>query len=147
MFGNAMFLPTGIDELKREMDRLFNAFGTTGRPRWPHTCAAAYPALNIWDAGDTLCVEAEVPGVNKDDLEILAVGNELTVKGRRQPFNGEKTAYHRHERGVGEFTRSITLPVEVDAAKVEAVLDNGVLTLRLPKAENAKPRQITVKTP
>lgn len=90
-------------------------------------------------------VEAEVPSINKDDLEILAVGNELTVKGRRRLVEG-KWAYHRHERGTGEFTRSVALPREVDADKVEAVLDSGVLMLRLPKAEAAKPKQITVRT-
>lgn len=144
MFGQIMFPTSRFDELRREMDRLFDAYGT-GLSRRPFARAAAYPAMNVWDAGDTLCVEAEVPGVKKDDLEILAVGNELTVKGRRGPMEG-KWAYHRHERGTGEFTRSLTLPYEVNADKVEAVLDSGVLMIRLPKAESAKPKQITVKT-
>lgn len=144
MFGRIMF-PTGrFEELRRDMDRLFDAFGA-GVSQRPFARAAAYPAMNIWDAGDTLCVEAEVPGVSKDNLEILAIGNELTVKGRRGPMEGKWT-YHRHERGAGEFSRSVTLPCEVDADKVEAVLDSGVLMLRLPKAEAAKPKQITVKT-
>jgi HSP20 family protein len=125
------------------MDRLFDAFGA-GLSQRPYKRAAAYPAMNIWDAGDAICVEAEVPGVSKNDLEILTVGNELTVKGRRGPLAG-KWAYHRHERGTGEFTRSMTLPCEINADKVDATLNNGVLTLRLPKAEAAKPKQITVK--
>ncbi len=142
MFGQVMFPTSRFDELRRDMDRLFDAFGT-GLSRRPYARAAAYPAMNIWDAGDKLCVEAEVPGVSKDDLEILAVGNELTVKGRRGPVAGD-WAYHRHERAAGEFTRSITLPCEVNADKVEAVLDSGVLMLWLPKAEAAKPKQIKV---
>jgi HSP20 family protein len=100
--------------------------------------------MNVWDAGDTVCIEAEIPGVSRDDLEIFAVGNELTVKGRRQPLEGKLT-YHRQERGIGEFTRVLTLPVEVNADKVDAVLDNGVLTVHLPKAEAAKRKQITVR--
>ena len=144
MFGQIMFPTNRFDELRRDMDRLFDAFGM-GLSHRPYARAAAYPAMNIWDAGDTLCVEAEVPGISKDDLEILAVGNELTIKGRRDLIEGKWT-YHRHERGTGEFTRSVTLPCEVDADKVEAVLDSGVLMLRLPKAETAKPRQIAVKT-
>lgn len=145
MFGSAMFPTNRFDELRREMDRLFNAF-SLGSPRGSISRAAAYPALNIWDAGDTLCVEAEVPGINKDDLEIVAIGNELTIKGHRRPMEGEKLTYHRQERGTGEFLRSITLPMEVNPEKVEATLDNGVLMLHLPKAEAAKPRRITVGT-
>jgi len=74
------------------------------------------------------------------------VGNELTIKGRRQPAQGEDLAYHRRERGTGEFTRTVTLPAEVDATKVEARLENGVVTVTMPKAATAKPRKITVKT-
>lgn len=134
-----------FDELRREMDRLFDNFGVglTGQPYRLHR---AYPPLNVWDAGDTLCVEAEMPGVKKDDVEILAVGNELTVKGRREAPQGENLNYHRRECGVGEFTRTVTLPVEVNADKIDAVLDNGVLMLRLPKAESAMPKRISVKT-
>jgi len=144
MIGNQWPMMSRFDELRREMDRLWDGFGV-GPLRSPFVRGAAYPAMNIWDAGDTLCVEAEVPGIRKDDLEILAVGNELTVKGRRGPVEG-KWAYHRHERGTGEFTRSVTLPCEVNADKVDAVLNNGVLMLRLSKTESAKPKQITVKT-
>ncbi len=144
MFGQRMFSTNRVDELRRDLDRLFNAFDA-GLSRRPFARATGYPAVNIWDAGDRLCVEAELPGVGKNDLEILAVGNELTIKGRRGPMEGQWT-YHRHERGVGEFARSITLPSEVDASKVEAVAHNGVLRINLPKAEAAKPRQITVKT-
>lgn len=144
MVGRGLTLMNRFDELRREMDRLFDTFGM-GLPRWPYPRAAGYPALNVWDAGDTLCVEAEVPGINKDDLEVFAVGNELTIKGRREPVPGDNLTYHRQERGTGEFTRVITLPAEVDADRVEAVLDNGVLTVRLPKAEAAKPRKIAVK--
>jgi len=133
-----------FDELRREMDRVLDNFGT-GRTRWPHARATVFPAMNVWDAGDTVCVEAEIPGVSKDDLEIFAVGKELTVKGMRPPMEGKLT-YHRQERGTGEFTRVLTLPVEINADKIDAVLDNGVLTVILPKAEAAKRKQITVKT-
>jgi HSP20 family protein len=132
-----------LDEMRREMDRVLDNFGM-GSARGPRTRPTTFPAMNVWDAGDTVCVEAEIPGVGKDDLEIFAVGNELTVKGRRPALEGALT-YHRQERGAGEFTRVLTLPVEVDAEKVDAVLDHGVLTVRLPKAEAAKRKRITVK--
>jgi HSP20 family protein len=73
------------------------------------------------------------------------MGDELTIKGHRKPMAGEKLTYHRQERGTGEFTRLLTLPVEIDADTVEAVLQDGVLTITLPKEEAAKPRQIEVK--
>ena len=142
MFQSDLLNP--FEELRREMTRLLDNFGV-GLSRGALMGRAAYPALNVWDAGDAVCVEAEVPGIKKDDLEILAAGNELTIKGRRMPLEGENLVYHRQERPTGEFTRVLTLPVEVDADRVEAVVDNGVLTIRLPKAEAAKPRKITVK--
>lgn len=141
MFGNEWPLFSRFDALRRELDRLWDGAGLTWSPL---AAAGGYPALNIWDNGDALCVEAEVPGVRKEDLEVFAVGNELTVKGQRQAPEGEFT-YHRQERGTGAFTRVVTLACEVDPERVEAVLDNGVLTIRLPKAEAAKPRQIAVK--
>ena len=139
-------LPTvALDDLRREMENVFDAFGTRSFRPWFRR-AAAQPALNIWDAGDALCVEAEVPGVKEEDLEILVMGNELTIKGRRSPLEGADNKYHRQERATGEFVRALTLPARIDSERIEAALKHGVLTLRLPKAESDKPRKITVKT-
>jgi HSP20 family protein len=132
-------------ELRREMDRLFDNFGQRDN-RSPLWQACAYPALSIWDAGEALCVEAEVPGIPKENLEVYAVGKELTIKGRRPALEERDTTHHRHERITGEFARVVTLPVEVESDKVEATLKDGVLSLRLPKAQSAKPRKITVKS-
>ena len=85
-----------------------------------------------------------MPGLKSEDLELSVVGNELTIKGRRDTASEEGTTFHRRERGFGEFVRAIKLPVEVDSAQVSATLVNGVLTVRLPKAEAAKPRKISV---
>lgn len=134
-----------MHELQREMNRLFEGYG----PRlnggiWSRP--TTFPALNIWEDGDVLRAEAEIPGVSNEDIEVYAVGDQLTIKGSRKPRAGENLAYHRRERGTGEFTRSITLPVDVDTDKVNASLNNGVLTVTLPKAEAAKPKRITVKS-
>jgi len=144
MFANGISLLNRFEQLRRELDRALEtanyplaAFGGI-EPR-------AFPPVNVWDAGDTLCVEAELPGVHKDDVELLAVGNELTVKGRRGAQDEQGQTFHRRERALGEFTRTITLPVDVNPDRIEAVLENGVLTLRLPKAEAARPRRIPVK--
>lgn len=142
---NGFTFPSSFRELRREMDDLLNGFVRAGA--WcPPGAECGYPALNVWDAGDALAVEAEVPGVRMADLEILAVGNELTIKGRRAPIEGKDLTFHRQERGTGDFSRVITLPVDVDPDRVEAVLRDGVLNIRLPKAESARPRKITVKT-
>jgi len=122
-------------ELRREMDHLFEEFGLRGA-RGPFP-VGAFPALNVWDAGEALCVEAEVPGVRQRGLEIFVVGNELMLKGRRPESNGENHTYHRQERGTGEFSRVITLPAEVDSHRVEAALQDSVLTITLPKQPGA----------
>ena len=80
-----------------------------------------------------------------EDLEVLVHGHELTIKGHRKPVDGEKAIYHRRERTLGEFSRFLTLPVEIDADAVEADLKDGVLTVIMPKAARAKARRIAVQ--
>jgi HSP20 family protein len=104
-----------------------------------------FPAVNAWDEGDDIVAEAELPGLKGEEVDISVLGSELTVKGERKPVTEEGTSYHRRERGTGSFTRVLRLPVEVDAEKVQATLRDGVLTVRMPKAEAAKPRKITVE--
>jgi len=129
-------------DLRREVDRLFDTFtggensGARGR---------AFPLINLWEEGDVLHLEAEMPGVAQNDIDISAAGNELTLRGRRTPPKSDDRAYHRQERGFGEFTRVLTLPVEVDPERIEATLKDGVLTLTLPKAAAARARKIQVK--
>lgn len=144
MFMTRRFVPlTPFMDLRREMDRLLDTFGGEGQgdPRFQ-----PFPALNLWEQQDKLMVEAEVPGLKMEHLEIAIQGNELTLKGQRQPPVGDDAVYHRRERGIGEFTRFLTLPVEIEAERVEAVLKNGVLTISLPKAEQARARKITVRS-
>lgn len=132
-------------DLRRQIDRVFeqvmepgNGAGFGLRP---------FPALNVWDDNDCVHVEAELPGVAMEDIEINVVGGELSIKGARRPFNGGNgnRTFHRQERAVGEFSRFLTLPDAIDADRVEATLKNGVLTIKLPKAETAKPRRIQVQ--
>ncbi len=132
-----------MNQLQREVNRLFDGYLPSLGAGFGS--ATVFPALNIWEDSDALYAEAEIPGVAPEDLEVYAVGDELTIRGTRKPREGENVAYHRRERGTGEFTRVVTLPVNVDADKVKAALKDGVLTVTLPKAEEAKPRRITVK--
>jgi HSP20 family protein len=143
LFGT-MSPTTAFEDLRREMDRLFEPYlGGLGRSLLPRS--RVYPAINVWDDGPRLMAEAEVPGVEPGDVDVHVMGDELTIKGHRKAREGEKLTYHRQERGTGEFTRVLTLPVEIDADTVEAVLQDGVLTITLPKEESAKPRQVEVK--
>lgn len=106
----------------------------------------AFPALNVWQEGDLYVVEAELPGVKRDDLDISVQGDALAIKGRRLPSATADEAYHRRERSTGEFSRSLTLPAQLDPEQVEASLADGVLTIRLPKAADCRARKIDVKT-
>lgn len=145
-----MFLARRVYPLERvrgfrsELDRLFKDFQAGFGELWPLD-ERAFPSLNIWDDGERVCAEAEVPGWKMDDLEVSVMGNQLTIKGHRAIETREGTTYHRRERVGGEFTRSLTLPVDVDADKVEATLKDGVLTVVMPKAEAARARRIAVK--
>ena len=134
------FVP--VHALRRELDRVFNSLwsdlGASGR-------AQPFPAFNVWEDAEALYAEAEGPGLRLDDLEIFVAGNELTVRGRRTLPNADAGAFHRQERSTGEFSRVLTLPVEIDADKVAATLKDGVLGLTLPKAQAALARRITVK--
>jgi HSP20 family protein len=132
-----------LSQFKNQMDRLSSSYGF-GEEGWP-TLAPAYPALNIWQDGERVCAEAELPGMGLEDLEIYVTGgNQLTIKGERKQPEVQGT-WHRQERGFGAFTRVVTLPTDVDPDKVEARFHQGVLTVTMPKSETAKPKKITVK--
>ena len=132
-----------LQNLHSEMSRLFDRWGGDGnRPG----IFAAYPPVNVWEDADAVHVEAELPGVDQKTLEIYVTGgNQFTLKGERKPVTLEKGVWHRQERGTGQFARVLTLPFEVNRDKVDARFENGVLTVKLPKHESAKPRKITVK--
>lgn len=139
-------LLAGVDpfqELRRlqgEMDRLAGTFAPAAGP----AAAGGFPAVNIFAGRDGIAVLAELPGVAKEDLDIQAHRDTLTLRGTRRPAAEREDAYHRRERRSGTFTRSIQLPYRVDPARIEAQLENGLLRLSLPRPEEDKPRRITV---
>lgn len=137
-----MFVP--MQQLQNEMNRLFTGWGTDGCRLTP--AATVFPAVNMWEDADAIFVEAELPGLDSKDLEIhVAGGNQLTIKGERKQAVPEGGIRHRHERGAGSFSRVVMLPFAVDQDKVDARFENGVLSIKLPKHEAAKPRKINVK--
>ena len=130
-------------DIHQEMSRLQNTMNRAGVPSGRR--ATAYPQLDIWQDDDCLYVEAELPGLELDNLAILVTGgDQLSVKGERKKPTTEGETCHRQERGFGPFSRLVTLPMDVDAERVQASLKDGVLTIKLPKREDSKPRRITV---
>ena len=135
-----------LTQLRREMDRLLSGWVPDGL-EWPWSgMLRSQPAVNVWETPESIHVELEVPGLKSDQLDISVVGNQLSIKIERSGPAEENVTYHRRERPVGSFLRVVQLPAEVDANRVEAELQHGVLTIKLPKAEAAKPRKIQVTT-
>jgi HSP20 family protein len=137
--------PGPFGELQREMNRVFDAvfgkqLGSPGRIRTSYV----YPPMNVWETADGYVVACEVPGLEMGDLEVFVAGDQLTVSGNRAGSIPDSATLHRRERDSGHFSRAITLPGPVDSAKTEATLAEGVLTVRIAKAEEAKPKRITV---
>ncbi|MCB2183041.1 MAG: Hsp20/alpha crystallin family protein [Desulfobulbaceae bacterium] len=134
-----------MDLLRSRMDRLFTDFDRSYGDDYGWRVSEGAPRTNLYDRGNQLEIKAEVPGLAKDDLNIKIQGNYLEVSGTRKSDAPDGYKAHRVERGTASFTRSFTLPAEVDSEKVGASLKNGILTLTLPKAEAAKPRQISIQ--
>jgi HSP20 family protein len=137
--------PTGeLERMRREMDRLAEGLsgGVLKQP-----AAGVFPLINVTEDIDNFYVRAELPGVKSDDLNISVTGNGLAIEGERKfDVADENAKYHRKEREAGKFSRMFNLPTQVDTTRVDAHAADGVLTIVLPKAESAKPKQITVKS-
>jgi len=133
-----------LAQLRREMDRLVSGWVPDGL-EWPWTgMLRSQPAVNVWETPESIYVELEVPGLKSDQLDVSVVGDQLSIKIERPEPTEQNVTYHRRERAVGSFLRVVQLPAEVDANRVAAELQHGVLTIELPKAEAAKPRKIQV---
>lgn len=134
-----------MDLFRNQMNSMFKQYDrqvSTGNG-WNAT--GGYPRTNLNDTGDNLELIAEVPGVSKEALNVKIQGNYLEISGSRNSDNPEGYKVHRTERETTTFSRSFTLPYEVEAAKVEATLKDGLLKMTLPKSETAKPRQISIQ--
>lgn len=132
-----------MEDFRRRVDRIFDDM--TRQPAGPGPSTGRWPRANLWDEGEALALELGVPGVQLEDIEINAHGDTLHVSGVRRVKAPEGYATHRRERSGLRFARSIALPVQVELDKATATLDNGILTVRLPKAPVLKPRSIQVR--
>jgi len=133
-----------FDQIRREMLRLLDTATGDGAP---DAGAGVFPPMNITQDDDKFYLRAEVPGIKPAELTISALRNRVSISGKREiAREHDRVSYHRKERPEGAFNRTVTLPTEVDAEHVDAHYADGILTLTLPKAEQAKPRQIAVRT-
>ena len=124
----------------RDFERMNRALS-----RWVPPSTIEFPAVNIWVAGDNAIVTTELPGVDTKAIEISVVGKSLAIRGARQPeVREEGESYHRRERWYGEFTKTIELPFDIEASKVEARVSKGILRIAVPRAAADKPRKIPV---
>ncbi len=132
-----------LEQLQRRMDRLFReSFGTEWRP-WR---VGVYPPVNISEDRDHIYIRAELAGVQAADLEITLHDNSLILRGERKiPAEDKQVNYQRRERESGFFRRVLALPAQVRGDKVEASCKDGILTIKLAKPEEVKPRKIEVK--
>ena len=136
---------TGMTGLKQEMDRMFDRFFESKGDEFPALGEWA-PSMDISETKDSLVVKVEVPGMDEKDIQISLQENLLTVKGEKHQEKEEKEErYHRIERSYGAFTRSVRMPVAVDASRVTATFKNGLLTVTLPKTPAAKGTAIPIK--
>ncbi len=132
---------SGLSRLNRLMDEALGGFdGESVSSAWT-------PTVDIREDPEHVTITMDLPGVRPEDVKISLENQVLTVRGEKQQVEEKKDErWHRYERNYGSFERSFTLPSTVEADKIEASTDNGVLTVRIPKAERAKPREIPVRT-
>jgi HSP20 family protein len=133
-----------MDLFRSRLNRMFTDYDGSYGDDYGWRLINGSPRTNLYDSGDTFQVIAEVPGLSKDDLNIRIQGNYLELSGTRQSDAPKGYKAHRVERETTSFTRSFTLPADVNVDKIEAVLQDGLITLVLPKAETAKPKLISI---
>ncbi|HET9199687.1 MAG TPA: Hsp20/alpha crystallin family protein [Dehalococcoidia bacterium] len=136
-FRDLVTLRSAMDDLFEKSFVPFRGFGENGE---------AYFPIDLSENADEVTVRAQLPGIRPEDVDISVDGSVLTIKGQSQEETAsEGENWHRREIRRGAFARSFTLPADVDADNAEAGFDHGVLTLRLPKREEAKPKRIAIK--
>jgi HSP20 family protein len=132
----------GLLTLQRELERVFDKpfgfdLGPSGR--------GVFPPVNVFSDKDGYVVKLEIPGVPPENVNIEAENRTLRISGTREIAPPAEGSFHRRERGAGQFARSFQLPADVDPARAEATYKHGILSVRIPKKDEAKPRQISVK--
>ena len=132
-----------LNRMRRDMERLTEGI-TRGFTRG--ASAGVFPLMNLTEDNDTYYLRAELPGMKADEIELSVTGDSISISGERKIASEASDAkYHRRERESGKFNRILNLPGPINVENVDASSVDGVLTIKLPKSEAAKPRQITIK--
>ena len=135
----------GLSTLRNEIDRLFET-PLTELARASHLLSGSAPAVDIYEDKDNFVVKAELPGMKKEDIDVTLHDGSLSISGERtSEEKWEDAEVYRSERFFGRFQRTVSLPSSVNASGIKAQYKDGVLTVTLPKAEEAKPKQIDVQ--
>lgn len=138
-----------LEEMRKDMDRLFeDLFAPVARRRrWlKPEVGVAVPNIEMYDRKNEIVLKAELPGVNKEDIDLAITKDSLTLKGEiKKEEEVKEENYYTCERTYGSFTRTIALPTEVDSEKAKASFKNGVLEIILQKKEEAKPKEIKIE--
>ena len=129
-----------LDNFRREVSAMLN-----GGPRWGNDWAEG-PTFNVYTGDHAILLTAELPGFDANAFDISVQNDTVTVRGKRAEETAENVRYHLRERGAVEFEKSFRLPFPVDADKTEAAYEKGVLTVKLHRPEEQKPRKIGVRT-
>lgn len=133
-----------FDRLRDEINKLFDFdYGDEANGLFDRRVS---PAIDVVEQSDEFVVTCDLPGVDEKDLDISIANNVLTIKGeKKDPVDADKQKVYRRETWAGTFQRTLSLPDTIDAEKIEAEIHDGILTVTLPKREEIKPRQISVK--
>lgn len=131
-----------LDRIRRQFDQFF---GDERGGRRGSLGTGVYPQINLTEDADKFYIRAELPGVKAEDIDMQATGKSLSLAGERKiEAEEEGVRYHRRERESGRFSRIVSMPTEIDPDRIEARMQDGILTIHIPKAEAVKPRQITI---
>lgn len=138
--------PNELYSLRRNMDRMFDSIWNQSEGGEETKTSIWSPSVDISETEHDYVIAADLPGMNKEDFDISFSNGRLAISGERKSENSTgKDNVHRIERLYGKFTRSFDLPQDADTARIDAMYKDGVLTLTIGKAEEAKPKQISVK--
>jgi len=138
-------LPSEVLGIQREINRMFDSFFRGPEEDGLQT-TSWNPLVDVTENDHSYLLNVELPGVSRNDVKIVVQDNQLTIRGeKKQEKESKNSNYHRVERSYGSFQRTFTLPTTVRAEKIEANYNDGVLTITVPKAEEAKAKEIEVK--
>ncbi len=138
--------PWSIFDEFEPVTRVLNQAGLKGGAGHAWSSHSAYPLVNVWQSGDDLMIDAEIPGVDPADVEVSINGGELTLSGKvKQRAESDNEIVLRSERASGDFLRRLKLPFKVESGAVKANCKNGILRIHLPRAAEEKPRRIAIE--